>query len=267
MSDFFRVIRGIELDETIRYMQGANAPGHTADTDSANIGSVYTDNVTGTLYTKRTAGTGPSTWQSVSVGSGGSNLQLYSEFASSPTPPAALGQNSIALGLGATTDVDAANSFAFGEQALARHYGSQVTANGRFQTTGDAQTGRYILRTHTINSTPTEAFLDGTGGSARLIIPDNSTWTFTITVAAHRTDTNGGHAGYKIEGVVYRDSGASTVSFQGKSIKTVLAESNPSWDINIVADTTHGSLSIMVTGQTGKTIRWLALVETVELTN
>lgn len=266
MSDYFRVMRGVEIDEKIRILQGENAPGVTADTDSAPVGSTYSDTVGGDVYVKHTTGTGTSTWRKLDT-SIGASPQLYSEYLNSPTLPAAQGPNSIAIGQGATTDVTATSSIALGEQSLARHIGSQVFASGRFQSTGDAQNGKYILRTHTINATLTEAFLDGTGGSARLVLPDDSTWTYKATIVGHRTDGDDGHAGYTIEGVVYRMSGANTVALLGKPNKQVLAESNTPWDINTVADTTNGSLSFFVKGQSGKTIRWLVLVETVEITN
>lgn len=266
MSDYFRIIRGLEIDETVRILQGSGVPGHTDDTDDSGVGSIYTNNITGGLYTKILAGAGPSKWQAAGTGSGGSvSLNLYNEYAVAPTPPAAIGQNSVAIGSGATAD--APNATAIGDQSLARLYGGVVQASGRFQSTGDAQTGRYLLRTHTVNATGTEAFLDGTGGSSRLLIPDDSTWVFKATIVGHRTDATGGHAGYKVEGVIYRMSGAATVTMLGTPVKTVLAESNAPWDINMTADPAHGSLKITVTGQSGKTIRWLALVETVEITN
>lgn len=110
-------------------------------------------------------------------------------------------------------------------------------------------------------------FIDGTAGSVRLTLPDDATWTFRITVTGHRTDLGNGHAGYTASGVIYRGAGAATTSIQGSVNKVVLAESNPIWDINISADNINGSLRIQVTGENGKTIRWLALVETVEITN
>jgi hypothetical protein len=61
--DFFRVERGIELDDTVQYLQGNVAPGASGDTAAALIGSVYTDNTTGQLYTKIAVGTGLDKWQ------------------------------------------------------------------------------------------------------------------------------------------------------------------------------------------------------------
>lgn len=200
-------------------------------------------------------------------GGSGPTLELYDENPLSPTPPAAEGENSVALGMGAQTATGANNSIAIGNQSLARHQGAQVFANGRFSTTGDVQAGKYLLRTITTTHVSQEVFLDGVGGSQRLTLPDDSTWTFTITATGHRTDASDGHAGYKFQGVIYRRSGPSTIAFQGIPVKDILSESNTEWDINITADTSTGSLRIVVTGQSAKIIRWGVLVETVEVTN
>lgn len=268
MSEYFRIVRGLEIDETVRYIQGAGKPGTSADTNAANVGSVYTDNQTGDLYTKIMAGAGLSTWQQAGTGTGGgAALELYTEYAVTPTPPNASGTNSVALGSGAHTSVDAANSTAIGDQSLARLFGSMAIANGRFGSTGDAQTCKYLLRSHTVNNAPTELYLDGTGGSSRLILPDDTTWMFTVKIVGHRTDASDGHAGYTFEGIAYRMAGAATVSMLGSTIKQVIAESNAPWDANIVADPTTGAIRVFVVGQANKTIRWLAVVDTVEITN
>lgn len=195
----------------------------------------------------------------------GSSLQLYNENPVSPSPPSALGTNSIAL-LSASTSL-AQDSLSIGVQSLARIQGGVVQANGRFASSGDAQVGRYLLRTTTINAVPTIAYVDGTAGNVQIALTDNSTWTFRITVTGHRTDVNDGHAGYELKGVIYRESGAATTAIQGKVSKTLIAESNTPWDANVMADTINGGITVTVTGQAGKTIRWLALVETVEITN
>ena len=79
MSDFFRIIRGLEIDEAVRILQGSGAPGYSEDTNDSPIGSIYTNNITGALYTKVATGTGPSKWQAAGSGSGGStSLALLS---------------------------------------------------------------------------------------------------------------------------------------------------------------------------------------------
>lgn len=268
MSEYFRIVRGLEIDETVRYLQGAGKPGTSADTNAANVGSVYTDNQTGDLYTKIAPGSGLSTWQQAGTGSGGgAALDLYAEYSASPTPPDAGGLNSVAIGSGAHTAPDAANSTAIGDQSLTRLVGSVAIANGRFASTGDAQTCKYLLRTHTVNAAPTEMYLDGTSGSSRLVMPDDTTWMYKIKIVGHRTDASDGHAGYTIEGVAYRMAGAATISLLGSPIKQVIAESNAPWDAHVIADPTTGALRIHVVGQINKTIRWLAVVDTVEITN
>lgn len=226
----------------------------------ASIGTLYIDqSVTNGNSIYRYNG---SSWDVISQ-----KLNLYNEKSSVFTSPVAQGNNSIALGEGAETTIAATDSLAVGMQSLARIPGGVVQANGRFATNGDAQTGKYLLRTTTIDGTATEMFINGTNGGQRLTLPDDSTWTFRIMVTAHRTDLSNGHAGYTAAGVIYRSAGVATTSIQGMVQKTVLAESNPTWDININADATNGSLRIRVTGEAGKQIRWVALVETVEITN
>jgi hypothetical protein len=61
--DFFRIERGLELDELVQYLQGSGVPGLGGDTAAALVGSVYTDNVTGSIYTKLASGTGADKWQ------------------------------------------------------------------------------------------------------------------------------------------------------------------------------------------------------------
>ena len=201
-------------------------------------------------------------WQVV-----GQKLNLYDENTNGFIAPVAAALDSVAIGSGAETSVGATNSLALGLQSLTRTQFSIVQAGGRFASNGDAQAGRYTLRTVTINNSPTEMFINGTAGLVRLVLPDDATWTFRVTITGHRTDLGNGHAGYTASGVIYRGAGAATTSIQGSVNKVVLAESNPAWDINISADNTNGSLRILVTGENAKTIRWLALVETVEITN
>jgi hypothetical protein len=255
------------LGNVTNSLQVINAGG--APSIQENTGVPIGSATTGALYVDQAVTNGKgiyyyngSTWIALS-----NNLKLYNENSTTPIPPAATATNSIALGEGAQTQAGATDSLAIGLQSLARIQGGVVQASGRFASTGDAQTGRYLLRSTTTNNVPTELFIDGTAGSVRLVLPDDSTWTYKVTITGHRTDVQNGHAGYTAAGVIYRAAGAGTTSLQGTVNKTVLAESNPVWDINISADSVNGSLKITVTGEASKTIRWLALVETVEITN
>lgn len=234
--------------------------GTGAPVGADTLGAIYIDQaVTNGNSIYRYNGT---TWNVIAT-----RPNLYSEKVNGYVAPVAAALDSVALGSGAETQAGANNSLAIGLQSLARTPGGVVQASGRFASNGDAQAGRYLLRGTTISVVPQELLIDGTGGSQRLVLPDDSTWTFKITVTGHRTDLGDGHAGYTAAGVIYRRAGAANTFIQGSVQKSVLAESNPVWDINISADTVNGSLRVTVTGENGKTIRWVALVETVEITN
>lgn len=200
-----------------------------------------------------------STWYNGSVA-----LKLYAENAVAEVTPVASGDNSVAIGSAATAQAD--DSVAIGPQSLARHAGV-VQANGRFATQGDSQHGTYILRTSTINGVPgVEMFLDGVNGSERLRLTTDTTWVWTATIVAHRTDAED-HAGFELRGVVYCGASLNSITMLGSVTKQILARTDQTLDVSATVDTTQGSLKLTVKGATGKTIRWTAVVSTVEVTN
>ena len=201
-------------------------------------------------------------WVNQSSASINSLLHLYSENPQGAVDAVALGFNSIALGSGASAG--SSNSLAIGNQALSRIDGATNQANGRFASQGDAQIGTYLLRSHTVNGNFTELFINGTAGTQRLSLPDDSTWLFKASIIGHQQDGNG-HGGFKVEGVIYK-AGAVNTAMLGAVTKSTIA-ANPSWDCAVTADDTNGSLKITVKGEAGKIIRWLAIIQTVEVTN
>ena len=251
------------VTNSIQVVNNGNAPSIQESTGvpsgTATTGAIYIDQSAtngNTIYYYN--GT---SWISIA-----NSLKLYNEnWTAGYVPPSAIGTNSVAIGEGAQTD--AKDSLAIGLQSLTRLQGGVVQASGRFANTGDAQTGKYLVRNITTNNAPTILYIDGVGGSQQLLLTDNSTWTFRIMITGHQTSAGNGHAGYEFSGVIYRMAGASTTAIQGKISKSIIAESNTPWDANIVADIVNGALQITVSGEIGKIIRWVALVETVEITN
>ena len=140
-------------------------------------------------------------------------------------------------------------------------------SNGTFTTGGIATMGMYVLRNVTTNNTPTELFLNGELASSRVILKNNSVYTFNILISGRRYDATGGGAGYEIRGVMRKDSTSSSITMIGAISKTILGETNSSWDATVTADTTNGSIKIVVTGENAKTIHWLAAMTTGEVTN
>jgi hypothetical protein len=192
-------------------------------------------------------------------------LKLYSENPVSPTAPSATGANAVAIGSGAAAS--AAGALGVGAGSSASVFGVQAFANGSFTGAGDAQRVQAVLRNETTSNTVTELFLDGVGGTQRFVAPNNSVVTFQLLVAARRTDATGGGAGYRFEGVLRKDTSPASTTFVGTPSKVILGETNAAWDVNVVADTATGALRVNVTGETGKTIRWVAALTATVVTN
>ena len=190
-------------------------------------------------------------------------IQLYVENPVTPTAPVASGANAVAIGSGSSAT--AVGAFAEGAGSSASVFGQKAFANGSFATAGDAQRGLYVARNITTDATLTELFLDGS--AIQLVMPNNSVFTFDILVAARRTDATGGGAAYRFVGVARKDTTSGSVTFIGTPSKTVIGETNTAWDAAVSADTTSGSFRVRVTGEAAKTIRWVATIQTTEVTN
>lgn len=63
-EDFFRISRGLEINEAVQILEGAGSPG-TGDSGNAPVGSFYLDNLSGDAWTKISIGTGISHWSKI----------------------------------------------------------------------------------------------------------------------------------------------------------------------------------------------------------
>lgn len=191
-------------------------------------------------------------------------LRLYSENPSAETTPLVAGTNAVAIGSGSSAS--GTRAFARGNQSLARLQDESAFAGGSFAVAGDAQVRQFVVRTQTTNATITEAFIDGTGGTVRMVLPNDTSWQFSIYATARRTDADNESAMYKVEGGIDRNASAASTALVGAVTKTVFAEDNGAWDITVDADTTNGSLRVRFTGQAAKTVNWVAYCRIVEVT-
>lgn len=146
-----------------------------------------------------------------------------------------------------------------GYAARATHYGQMAYASGYFSSFGDAQTSTYVLRGTTSGATSTQLYLDGNG--QQITLANDRTMSFDILIAARSSE--GESAGYHVRGVIKNYGG--TTSLVGTPSVMPLGEDDSSWDVNVDADDTNDALVISVTGQVGKTIRWVATVRTAEV--
>ncbi len=176
-------------------------------------------------------------------------LSLYAENGTPTDSPSAAGSVSIALGDG----------------SLANSHGAITQAAGKFTNSGDAQVGSYVMRGITSNGTLTEIFLDGS--SDKLLINSDTSMAFSITFIARRTDASGEGAVYELRGGIDKASTAGSTRMISGVNKTTISEDSPAWDVQVDADTFLGALRLRVQGETGKTIRWVAHIRTVEVMN
>ncbi|MCW8802113.1 MAG: hypothetical protein OQK81_02025 [Candidatus Bathyarchaeota archaeon] len=142
-----------------------------------------------------------------------------------------------------------------------------VQRNGNFSTAGDAQAMTYVLRGSTTDATFTEIFLDGS--SARMVLPDDTTWAFDALIVA-RLGTQQASAAYNVFGCIDNESG--TVALVGSVQKGTPIEDNPNasdWDVQFTADDTNNSLKLEVKGGLGlpSNIKWVASVRISQVTN
>jgi hypothetical protein len=66
-EDFFRIYRGLELDDVVQILEGAGVPGAAGDTSTALVGSQYMNTTDGSLWTKTAVGVGTDKWEKLAT--------------------------------------------------------------------------------------------------------------------------------------------------------------------------------------------------------
>ena len=150
---------------------------------------------------------------------------------------------------------------------MAAFIGKFAYACGRFSTSGDAQFGNNVLRRSTTDATSTVLTTNNTapGIDDQVILPNNSAYAFTGTVVARQSAAGGtDSAAWKIEGLIRREGSAGTTTLVASTVTAI--DNTPGWTLALSADTTNGGLAITATGAAATNIRWVATVQTSEVT-
>jgi hypothetical protein len=129
------------------------------------------------------------------------------------------------------------------------------------QGTGTYVTRQYVLHGTTTNATETEILTVGAG--TRMPVNTNTTVLYDIHIVARRTDATGESAAWELEGCA--DNFSGTVADVGDVYEIVVAQDDVTWDVDARADDTNNSINLYVTGAANKTIRWTAVVKTIEV--
>jgi hypothetical protein len=182
----------------------------------------------------------------------------------------AMGPNSIAIGSNFTTGSPAANgnnSVAIGSDAVAEQKGKYVYSGSYSYVQGGSQYGLLILRNASTSATPVILTSDRTapGSDDQVILPNNSAYAFTGIIVARRQASGGTEsAAWKVEGLIRREANAASTALVDS---TVTAISNvPLWGLALSADTTNGGLKVEATGAAATNIRFVATIQTSEVT-
>lgn len=178
---------------------------------------------------------------------------------------AASGSGAICIG---NSNVASGNfSHSYGTDVQSLQYGKYSYGAGKFADVGDAQSGMLVLRRATTNATATVLTADNTapGNNDQVILPNNSAYAFTGIVVARRQASGGTEsAAWKVEGLIRREANAASTTLV---FSTVVAISNvPLWGLALTADTTNGGLAVTATGAASTNIRWVATIQTSEVT-
>jgi len=142
-------------------------------------------------------------------------------------------------------------------------------ANPIASVTGVSQAALLVLARETTNATATVLASDSSaaGGNNQVILPNNSAYFFKGSVIANVTGAASG-AAWSFEGAIMRGANAASTVLIGTPVLNRIAVSSGAslWAVALTADTTNGGLAVTVTGIASTTIRWVAKLETTEVT-
>jgi len=139
-------------------------------------------------------------------------------------------------------------------------------------TSGVSQSRLLILARQTTDATATVLATDGgtAGTNNQLILPNNSAYYFKGSIIANVTGAADG-AAWSFEGAIMRGANAASTVLIGTPMLNRVAVANgtgasTTWVVALTADTSNGGLAVTVTGVASTTIRWVAKLETTEVT-
>jgi hypothetical protein len=179
---------------------------------------------------------------------------------------AAYGGQSVALGGGTAT---ASYSHAYGKSAQTTSVeGHWAYSAAQFSSKGSSQSGLFVLLCDTTDATA-EVLRTNTLPYAlttnQIILPNNSAYAFHGTIVARQQASQGtACAAWKIEGLIRREGSAGTTVLVNSA--TTVLDNTPAWGMALTADTTNGGLAITVTGAASTNVRFVATINTSEVT-
>lgn len=188
----------------------------------------------------------------------------------------ASGQNAVSMG--ESTAASGTHSQAFGSNTTANANYSQASglyssaktvigawarASYRFSSTGDAQSRQFQLSSDTTNATPEAVSTNNSAAatSNQITLDNNSSYVIKGTVVA-RENATGDTKSWEFTAHIKRGANAAATAMVAAATVTGIAADAgaAAWALAVTANTTLGCLSISVTGEAAKTIKWTSHV-------
>jgi len=185
----------------------------------------------------------------------------------------ASGADSHAEGVGTTASGRAAH--AEGLYAVADKWGQHAHAAGNFAFPGDAQVSELVARNSTPDATETNLYLDGVDDV--IAIPTDTAWNVKVRVVAMSQVQGAGQVACAIwneyEMLLVNSGGSidavnpiNTDTAPSQTFDNSGAGTPGNWRVcDIDQDETNNALKIVVKGEAGVNIRWVAEIELVEV--
>lgn len=217
---------------------------------------------TGVGYLSNASGNRSTALGTLAVATGISSVALGSGENGSAT---ASGRGAFAIGDGCTASGDYA--MALGRESAAAEYGKQAYASGFFASVGDAQSGKHVLRRQTADATSTVLTTSGAAPSSanQITLSNSEAFAFTGMIVARQQAAGGTQsAAWKVEGLIRREASAAATVLVNSALTVI--SNVPGWAVAVSADTTNGCLAVTVNGASGINIRWVATIDTAEVT-
>ena len=258
---------------TNSHASGADSFAAAIDSNSASYGASGTNSVAMGRLAKASSTSAFSLGESA-VASSSSSYALGQNATASNVYAYCLGGFSSATGygsysIGTSTQAAAQYSVAMGRRAKTAIKGQFAFSGERFSSAGDSQTSIYVLRSDTTDATPEAMATDGPNTTRnttnQVILPNNSAYSFSGTIIARQQASQGtACAAWKVEGLIRREGSAGTTVLVNSA--TTVLDNTPAWGMALTADTTNGGLAITVTGAASTNVRFVATINTSEVT-
>jgi hypothetical protein len=138
----------------------------------------------------------------------------------------------------------------------------ETISSGDFVVPGDCVAREMVIYGISTSAAPIDLLL---GGVTRLLLSDNSSWGYDITVVGTRVDGTIGNGTWRFSGNIHRGVGTITTTITPNPYDIIVSVSDPNWTVSVTADTTNGALQIKAGGVINSIVRWAAYVKTIEI--